>query len=208
MSASRKSSSSRSKSNSNTSLVETLRKEYQTADELIKEVQSYRREAGIPAINEMRYMGHHLLLSLDASASATDEDELRKAISHCQRAAYEAAEAGVLAVLDEVLIFEEDYKREVVTDIVPDYIGILRRAEKSQIELKIARQAGPDRDGDYSRIMKAFRALKDDCLTLKLSRPELNKKMNNERRVSRRWIFGTIIAVTALVVSVLAYLSQ
>ena len=175
MSVSKKSVSQGDDLENSQELLRKLRKEYETADELIKEVQSFTRKAGIPAINELRYMGHHLLLS---SGDGTDpEDELRKAIGHCQRAAYEAAEAGTLAVLDEVDIFRRDYKSVVVTDVVGDYLAILKHADQCQVELRKARQEGHDRDVDYARLMDAFRSVKGHCTTLNYAREELNKKI-------------------------------
>lgn len=38
-----------------------LRDEYDTADKVMKEVRAFVDEAGIPAINELRYAGYHLL---------------------------------------------------------------------------------------------------------------------------------------------------
>jgi len=43
-------------------LFAALREEYDLADAFDKEVQSFVDEAGIPAINELRYAGYHLLM--------------------------------------------------------------------------------------------------------------------------------------------------
>lgn len=74
--------------------LQELRRLYETADGFAREVGEFRSEVPIPAHNELRYAGHHLLQSLDNDGTVADEDQLRKARNHCERAMYEAAEAG------------------------------------------------------------------------------------------------------------------
>ena len=59
--------------------VSELRQLYETADSFAREVGELRSEVPIPAHNELRYAGHHLLQSLDDEGTVVDEDLFRKA---------------------------------------------------------------------------------------------------------------------------------
>src|SRR4051794_14231721 len=112
--------------------LSAYRAAYKKADAFCREVQSFIQEAGIPAINEMRYAGHHLLLSLDDSGSVASHADLMKAINHANRACYEAGEAGILCALDKISTFKSEYRNITVTDIVGEYTAILRIAEDAK----------------------------------------------------------------------------
>ena len=77
-----------------------------------------RSEVAIPATNELRYAGHHLLQSINEDGMVHDEEYLRKAKSHCERAMYEAAEAGIMSALEQINDFRKDYKDIVVSEVV------------------------------------------------------------------------------------------
>lgn len=78
----------------------------------------------------MRYAGHHLLQSID-DAGTVDIETLRKAKSHCERAMYEAAEAGIMFCLDSIKEFREDYRDVVVSDVIQDYPQRCARAQQT-----------------------------------------------------------------------------
>lgn len=61
-----------------------LRSEYDIADKVMKDVQAFVEEAGIPAINELRYAGYHLLNAISPlDADSSTSDELMRAVNHC-----------------------------------------------------------------------------------------------------------------------------
>ena len=80
-------------------LVASLRAEYERADRLAADVQTFRAEASIPANNELRYAGKHLLDATTDEGAVDDEASLVSAVNHCRRASYEAVEAGILHAL-------------------------------------------------------------------------------------------------------------
>lgn len=83
---------------------------YAKAEEFAKSVEGLSKDPAIPAHNQLRYAGHHFA---EAIASDTKEDYeagIGKARSHCERAMYEAAEAGLIAVVDRVEVFRGQYK--------------------------------------------------------------------------------------------------
>lgn len=112
---------------------------YNTAEQFIKEVEICQPELPIPAINELRYAGHHLLKGLVES----DEGEALKSIAdaedHCNRAQYEASEAGIGYLLDTLKAFQTDYKDIPIQPIVPDYLSVRETAEEAANKLTAGR---------------------------------------------------------------------
>lgn len=173
--------------------------EYDEASELCTKVQLFRKAAGIPAINEMRYAGYHLRFAFDDQARLVDQDQLRKARGHAQRASYEAAEAGLLLALEEINLFKEDYKNVIVTGDVKDYVAILADCDEAQGRLGVQRNLGDGQVLDHARHRQLFETFSKAANTLHAARPEINKRMNESRTGKRRWLVTTLIALCALV---------
>lgn len=183
-------------------LIRQLQVEYDAADRLCKEVEEFRDQAGIPAINEMRYAGYHLLSFTSAANQDEDLDQLRKAISHCQRAAYEACEAGILCALELIDLFREDYESVTVSDVIPDWVGILRRCDELKDEISENREKGDDKSSDHIAYTAAFRELRDFQRTTKYAREDLNKKILAQQKTARNTLIGTLVACMGIVVAI------
>jgi hypothetical protein len=105
---------------------------YRKADSFATEAGEFREDALIPAHNELRYVGYHLLKALNDDGSVADHEHLYKAKGHCERAMYDAAEAGIMAARDWIGGFRDEYKRVVVRDVVDGYSEILIRERKAR----------------------------------------------------------------------------
>ncbi|MBF0184121.1 MAG: hypothetical protein HQM06_07015 [Magnetococcales bacterium] len=82
----------------------------------------------IPAINELRYAGRHLLTYL----SKNGVEQLRRAKTHCQRAIYDASEAPVLYYMREFQKFQQDYAKEPIVTVWKDYLEVCIRIDQIQ----------------------------------------------------------------------------
>ena len=60
------------------SSISELTESYETADRFTREVAQFRSAVVVPANNELRYAGHHLLQALDGQEQISKPDELRK----------------------------------------------------------------------------------------------------------------------------------
>jgi hypothetical protein len=193
--------SAKSPSPSKSVIIVTLsqfRAEYQKADDFCQEVTSFVDEAGIPALNELRNAGHHLLRALDDGGNVIEMDDLIAARNHARRASYEACEAGNLFALGIIAKFKEDYATIPVDGTVPDYTGLLKKAKAAQKSVEQGRQNGFDRADDHTVRIDAFRELRGCADTLELAREEMNKK-NDPGRVLRLSLWANIIAVFGIV---------
>ncbi len=101
---------------------------FKLAEQYAKEVEMLRSEVQIPAINELRYAGYHILNAIDDEETVS-EVELLKARSHCHRAMYEAVESGIMFCLDEIKDFQEKHSDVVVSEVIADYPDRLARTQ-------------------------------------------------------------------------------
>jgi tetratricopeptide (TPR) repeat protein len=182
-------------------LIELFKEDYERADQFCKKVQQYRDQAGIPAINEMRYAGYHLSLAYDVQGNLRNASQLIKARAHAQRAIYEAAEAGILRALREIEAFKNHYHLVPITDVVKDWLDILAYCRGAQARLGVQRMTGDDRSLDHAQHIAIFDKLAEYSNRLEDAREDLNKKVANERRLSRRFITTVSVSVTAIIVS-------
>ena len=139
--------------------VTELRQLYETADSFAREVGELRSEVSIPAHNELRYAGHHLLQSLNDEGTVIDEDLLKKVKNHCERAMYEAAEAGIMHELEVIQEFRQAYKTIVIGDVVPDYQERIVKAKSAQKLLIKGRANRVSVEVHVSQYMEIFREL-------------------------------------------------
>lgn len=182
--------------------IRELRERYEVADGFAREVSEFTSEIAIPAHNELRYAGHHLLQAFDRQGTVSEE-QLRRANSHCERAMYEAAEAGIASALDSINTFKSDYRNVVVREVVSDFSDILALARDAQGLLKRGR-AGMTPEEAASEYMDMFRALRIQVDALDSSRDDLNVKLKQERRNSRLFIISLLALVLALLGFILA----
>ena len=183
-----------------------IRDLYNEAECFIKQVETHQADISIPAINELRYAGHHLLKAVVADDAEVFQKELRKAESHCQRAMYEASESGILYFLGLVNEFAGDFKDVPITQVVPDYVEILTLATQARNQLSAGRLNRESAEEQAAGYMETFGRLEDKITTLDVSRGELNKVKVNQSKTDRRFLIGTILSSAGLVVSIIILL--
>ena len=173
---------------------------YETADGFSKEVVEYRETVVIPAHNQLRYAGHHLALSL-GPGGIIDREQFQKAMAHCERAMYEAAEAGIAAAVTQVDQFRKDYKDIVIGDLVPEYRGVVSLCVECKALLAQPR-SDDSPEGNASRYMEKFRDLLRGLETLESARDDLNARIAGQGTESRRFIIRTMLLTFGIIASV------
>lgn len=156
------------------------------AEQKIKAIEHLDGGLYLPAVNQLRYVAFHLLRSEKSASEDIKKEELRKAINHCQRAIYDAVECGTTHYLEKIKIFQEDYARVIIPDIIPNYVEITKLAnDASDFISKITRESISDhcnnRGDQYKESSAFFDKLKIQSELLESSRPELNKKLQKDR---------------------------
>lgn len=182
--------------------IAELRAEYDKADTLAQEVNNFLNEAGIPAINELRYAGHHLLKALDDQGGVADQQHIEQAMGHARRASYEATEAGIVLAVEAVKTFRDDFRTITIADLVPDYAPRIQNCNQGLRLVEQGRQPGFNRDADHSDRIEVFRKLRSLAEDLTAVRDEANKRLDDKRATARQWIIGTLLAILAILVTI------
>jgi hypothetical protein len=115
-------------------------------------------EAGIPAVNELRNAGKHLVDALADDGSVAHKEHIRLGVAHCRRACFEAYEAGIMFALEGIHKFKEDYATVTVGDVIPEYTDVLRKAHEAQRSIEAGRselQSGPRSHGSHGGLSRS-----------------------------------------------------
>ena len=182
--------------------IAELRRLYEKADSFAREVGELRSEVPIPAINELRYAGHHLLQSIDDDGTI-DIESLGKSKSHCERAMYEAAEAGIMFCLDSIKDFGKDYSDIVISEVIQDYPQRLARVQQT---LDMIIKGRSDRDSVETHVdayMEEFRMVRDTLRVCDASRDDLNVKRKQQIRKHRRFMIRMLALLLGILVTLL-----
>jgi hypothetical protein len=173
---------------------------FRSAEDRIKEIE-WRAGLDIPSVNELRYVGFHLIHAIQSSDIKEQDEQLRRAFRHCRRAEYDAVELGILSSLEAVAEFQESYRSLAVIDHVKDYIGILKFCEKIKQRQGLSAES-EYRDEYYESVQKDYLVLIDHVALLKGVMPELDKKAAelkdkaiDREKGNRRWKITTTLSV-------------
>ena len=190
---------------------------FETAENYCKAVEASFSERGlvVPAINELRYCGKHLL---DACTQEQADEELRRARAHCQRAIYDAAEAAALASLESFDTFRARFHKVPIGGVVAGYQAICEdfRALRKSVSERLDDEEKPNR---YRALMDSAKKAMSHLETLDAMEEELKKRqaekeaLERERQSGQRnsrvtlWLqgIGLFLAGVGTAVTVLAF---
>ena len=181
------------------------------AEEKIKLIEHLGEGLTFPAVNQLRYVAFHLLRADKTTDENLKKEELRKAKNHCERAIYDAVEPGIVHYLEEIRTFQNDYRMVEITNIVPSYLDISRKAEESSgfisERIKDSISDRSNNQGDqYREATSLFEELKEAVKLLSYARPELNKKLRKYRLMFLVFLVSVatlIVAAMGVVVSLM-----
>lgn len=178
------------------------------AEEKIKLIEHLGEGLTFPAVNQLRYVAFHLLRADKTTDENLKKEELRKAKNHCERAIYDAVEPGIVHYLEEIRTFQNDYRMVEITNIIPNYLDISRKAEESSdFILERIKDSVSDRSnnqGDqYQEATSLFEELKEAVKLLSYARPELNKKLKKYRLMFLVSVATLIVAAMGVIVSLM-----
>ena len=188
--------------------VPELTESYEVADRFTREVAQFRSAIAVPANNELRYAGHHLLQALDGNAEVSKPDELRKAKNHCERAMYDAAEAGIIYAIDEIARFQDDYRGVVISRVIKEYPNVRALATRAQATLAQGRTGRASVEQQAAEYMDLFRQLRDAVHLLQGGRDDINAMIEQDRAKeqteSRRFLLQFAARTLAALIAAIA----
>jgi hypothetical protein len=174
---------------------------YNLAEQHIKRVEHHEGLA-FPPVNELRYAGQHLCRALVETDDGVREQHYREALGHCRRASYDALEILLDYYLEQCMKFQDDYRQVAITDVLKSYLE--DRMTLNAIKQKATTCDRKNRGQYYEDIQKDGDTVRAVSETWENARDELNKKVEKERRESRRYVIGAIIAIGTTILTALA----
>ena len=190
------------------SKIEELNQCFKETEKKVKQLELYTLELSIPSINQLRYVSHHLLKASDINNLSVDivQEEIKKALHHCQRAKFDAIEIWITHLLGEIKKFEEQYSSIKETqDVITNYVGYLTDAQNTVDALNIISDEEKDRKEYYDNIIPHYEKLQKIVNEFKNSKPliatliEDNNKEKN--RVRRHFTINVIIGILGIIIA-------
>lgn len=177
-----------------------VRELFKDAEKRLELVEQIGGEVVIPAINQLRYVGFHVLESMVVEGPARAE-HIHEAEIHASRAAYDILEAGTLELLLEFDQFKADFRLIPIVDVVPDYLEMCTEVNAARDVLSALENR--NHADMHAELQVHFERLLEITRKLEVAREELKKKLR-----SRDWFVAysaliAILAVVAIVVSVM-----
>jgi len=182
--------------------VADVRDAYNLAEQHIKLVEHHDGLA-FPPVNELRYAGQHLCRALVETDNGAKEKHYQDALDHCRRASYDALEILLSYYLERCIRFQDDYRQVVIADVLESYLD--DRKVLNAITQKTVYRDHFNRAQYFEDIQRDGEIIRDISEHWENARPELNKKVVKERRESRRWVIGIVIAISVPILAALAF---
>lgn len=205
-----------------------IKKLYEEAEGALKRYERISLSNLAPALNELRYAGHHLL----EADGADDEDEkalhLTRAKAHCERAKYDAKEATIICLLECVADLRDmGISADEMRQFIPDWDTCIDDASAAR---ELLERTGNVKDvGDDATLESAIERLivfrsrilaaESGVLSLRNRREEENRKIEEynlaekaraedeaniarERKEDRRFVTSTILSIAGIVLGI------
>lgn len=159
--------------------INNYNKLYNKAESVLKEYELQANEGIIiPAINELRYSGQHIVRVFNS----TDIDEalqsIEEASRHARRSIYDTFDALLIFYIEKCKMFKDDYKNVAITSVNNNYL-----AESKELKAIIEQIAAEDRTHkeNYFKIKEEqVKKVKQIYENWENSREELNKESKKE----------------------------
>lgn len=182
----------------NQAVYQNMSEAFRFAERCLKLVEIQNTDDGldIPSINELRYTAFHLIHALDETEAHEQKEQLRRAKRHCERAAYDAMELGIIRKLEEIRRFQKDYRMTPITNILPDYIQRMEAA--TAVRDFLAENTDRNKHENYKKCELHYHSLKDIVQKLTTAREELNKSRRNRALAASATLAGLMLAALAL----------
>mgnify|MGYP001791492693 CR=1 FL=1 len=177
-----------------------LREKFKQAEKAIKIIEVYHDDLVIPSVNQLRYAGFHLTKYL---VNPDDQTQLHKAAFHCERANYDALETGLTYLAEQFVTFKEDFCDVQIGPHLPEFRNYKKEFREIQAFV-IEHSNTEERQNHIDECYEHYMRLKEIVEDMDLSRDDLNKEKEKERRSSRRFQLGAMIATATLVVAIIA----
>lgn len=144
---------------------------YADAEDSIKRYERIGLDNLVPAINELRYAGQHLLAAETAEVEDERDKHLFRAERHCERARYDAKECTIVALLEGIATIRSlGFTDAELGSVVPDWAKIIKAASAAQTFII---HAGNVKSAPIAELDAAIDALMDASEKLRQCEPAI-----------------------------------
>ncbi len=180
---------------------------FRKAELAMKEVEELERELSVPPLNQLRYVGQHLLKFLGGE-DRQDKADLQKAKRHIQRAIYDSYEAGILGILEYIGDFQSVYGASPeLREQIPEYDEFLDQSDAAHDLIDEAREGYDSREAFYEQCQPHLNTLRTIQRRLKRVEPVLKEAAR--RRKVKFWrcvVIGIVVAIIGVAGTLLGVL--
>ena len=179
---------------------------FKHAEKVLKRFERIGGKSLDTAINQLRYASRHYIEAQEAENEVLRGESLRKALSHCRRAEYDAIDASVAVIGANIVDFDSKYLESSIVAVIPDYADAYAKATLHLAKLaeeESPRDVGSEELGAYGADLDALVAI---WTNIAAKRP-LVEKLDLEKRLelktaSRRHIITTLLSILAIAVAI------
>ena len=164
-------------------VIQEIHTLFTKAENFCKSVEVFFSEGVvIPAINELRYCGKHLLDAHLAEDSRETEEQLRRAKAHCERAIYDAAEVAALLSLKAFSDFQSRYRKILIGDVIGDEYNTICKDFHQLRTMTREPAADEDKEQKYTELMQVAQKGMDHLTMLESQEEELKKALMAQQK--------------------------
>jgi hypothetical protein len=168
---------------------QNLKKLFDEAEFLEKELEIESSAYFQPSVNELRYAGRHLLQYLVNKK----EDDYEESKAHILRAIYDARDMLLLLYYEKIKEFEKSYKSVSISSSIANWVQI--RVKLNKIKTL---SADPEfKNKNREEFDKTYNEVKDIWTLMDAAIPELDKQLNSSRK-------NTIITIVSIAVAIIS----
>ena len=138
----------------------------------------------IPAINELRYAGQHIIEACNSEDPTFQAMQINKAKNHCARAIYDATEAAILLSKAQFEEFKIKYSEIIIGSIVTNYSSYLQTYGELK-QLIGSRRSDESKVEHYEQLVVAGDAMDLAMIALTEHEEELKKALAIQVRDSK-----------------------
>jgi len=171
--------------------------------DLINSNLKYYKKIDIPSINELRYVSFHTLKALTKTNHSDQDEELRRAKRHCERASYDALELGINDQIEFFEKFKETHNDVCITSIVKNWPDVCEKI--SQINDALAEINRNDQVGEenFSLAEDKYHELCDITDLFPAHTTELNNKKQENRRLKNQILYSIYFGFLAIILLII-----
>lgn len=201
---------------------------YEEAENALKRYERISLSNLAPALNELRYAGHHLLEADSAFDEADRDKHLIRAKAHCERAKFDAKEATIISLLECIADLRTmGISADEMRQFIPEWDTLIDNASAARALLERAGSSKDTRDDteveSAIECLMTFRdrilAAESGVVSLRNRREEENRRIEEynlaekaraeedaniarERKDDRRFVTSTILSIAGVVLGV------